>query len=47
MVITALRKIEAGLRAIADSPDEINHDDIRIAATRIGAQAEALEQDLQ
>lgn len=46
MISKALRKIEAGLLEELANPDGINPDAIKIAATRIGAQAEMLEAEL-
>lgn len=42
----ALRKIEADLFRLANDPDPIDHDAVRTAARRIGAQAEMLEEDI-
>lgn len=46
MTARALRQIEAELLRMADDADAIDHDDVRIAARRIGAQAEMVEQGI-
>lgn len=43
MTARALAQIEAELLRIASDPDPIDHDDVRLAARRIGAQREMLE----
>ena len=47
MVERALRKIEAELLKLADDADPIDHEAVRLAARRIGAQAEMLEQGVE
>lgn len=46
MTAKALRKIEAELLRLANDPEAIDHAEVRLAATRIGAQAEMLEEGL-
>lgn len=46
MISKALRKIVADLLEELANPDGINPEAIKIAATRIGAQAEMLEEEL-
>jgi len=46
MVERALRKIERDLARLADDPDPVDRDALRMAARRIGAQAEMLEQGI-
>lgn len=41
--VTALRKIEASLNALAGDETPIDHHEIRVAAMRVGAQAEMIE----
>lgn len=43
MTARALRLIEADLFRLANDPDPIDHDAVRTAARRIGAQAEWAE----
>jgi hypothetical protein len=46
MIAKALRKIEAELLRLASEPDPIDHADVRLAAIRIGKQAEMIEEGL-
>lgn len=46
MMAKILRRIEADLVKLASDPDPIAHDAVGIAARRIGAQAEMIEQGI-
>jgi hypothetical protein len=46
MMAASLRKIERDLTALASDPDPISHEAVKIAARRIGAQAEMIERGL-
>lgn len=46
MTTKALRKIEADLNRLADEADPIDPADVRLAAIRIGKQAEMIEEGL-
>jgi hypothetical protein len=46
MSAKALRKIEAELLRLANEPDPIDHAEVRLAAIRIGKQAEMIEEGL-
>lgn len=46
MTTKALRKIEADLNRLANEADPIDPADVRLAAIRIGKQAEMIEEGL-
>ena len=46
MMAKILRRIEADLMRLANDPDPIDHDAVRTAARRIGAQAEMIEEGI-
>ena len=46
MTAAVLRKIEADLKRLSNDPDPIDHDAVRTAARRIGAQAEMIEEGI-
>lgn len=46
MTVKALRKIEADLNRLANEADPIDPADVRLAAIRIGKQAEMIEEGL-